>query len=344
MSLKDFTVALYFRQIESLTLSKLVEAITTAADHGLELYFTIKLDPVPREDLERVIMKKKCLRYEDGSWAVGFPASPTHLKLRISDITADKITARDNQFRIGALLDMLFRDERHLIEPYAQALLPLARQLYPIIQPKLGWIDEPWHCDFDFREIDRLKLPRLTWVTFFSPAYVKRYGEALLRGIPAYRIEPLSDGGLYVQLTRNLLAESQGEMRRIRRSVRDYFAAKGLKVKCCAPYYIPKAIIPSGIEPVDPELHRYMRGIMGSTLVLTDGTRLKVLQIPWDAMNTTEKAVAITYIRNLLYDEMKEHPGARWRVEINVMPEDLAWMLEALAKKQEVALTWEETG
>ncbi len=344
MSQPSFIVAAYFRQIEFLTLDKVVQAIATAADHGLELYFTIKHDLVPRHDLERVILEEKWLKFDDGSWDVGLVSSPAHLKLRNSDISFRTISAHQNQFQMGGLLALHSMDERHLIEPYAQFLLPLARRLYPIIQPKLGWIDEPWRCDYDFGEIDKLRLPRLAWVTFFSPAYVQRYGEALLNNIPAYRIEPLPDGGVMVQLTRSLLVKSQAEGRRIRKAVRDYFASHGLKVRICAPYYVPKAIIPPGLEPVNPELHEYMRTIMNTTLVLTDDTRLKALHVPWDEMNDTEKGVAMTYIHNLLYEEMKKRPNARWRMEINAMPEELAWMLEKLAKREGVSLSWEERG
>ena len=343
MSREGFAVTMDFRQIESLTLDQVVQAITTAADHGLELYFTIRREPVPRHDLKRVILEEKLLKFEDGDWDVGFPASPAHLKPILGTIGARGISVSDNEFHIGAFL--LLQSDRHLIEPFAQFLLPLARRLYPIIRPKLGWIDNPWRCDYDFGEIDKLRFSRLPWVTFFSPAYVAHYGEKLLRGIPAYRIASLPDGGVFVQLTRNLLASSQGEMRRVRKEVREYFAARGMKVRVCAPYYVPKALIPPGLEPVHPELHDYLRQTMRTTLVLNDGTRLKVLYIPWEQMNTTEKGVAITAIRNELYEEMKRHGEVKsWRVEINEMPAELAWMLEELARKEMVKLEWVETG
>ncbi len=344
MNLKGFQIALEFLQIESLTREKVVQSIITAVNHGLELYHTIKLDPVPRKGLEKTIEEK--WSYDaDGKWRVSLLCSPDHLKLRIGHISFRLISKKQNHFFLGGLLDLEFRDERHLIEPYAQTLLHLASRLYSIIQPKLGWIDDPNRCDFAFREVDKLKLPRLPWVTFFSPAYVAHYGEKLLRGIPAYRIASLPDGGVFVQLTRNLLASSQGEMRRVRKEVREYFAAQGMKVRVCAPYYVPKALIPPGLESVHPELHDYLRQAMRTTLVLNDGTRLKVLYIPWEQMNTTEKGVAITAIRNELYEEMKRHGEVKsWRVEINEMPAELAWMLEELARKEGVKLEWVETG
>ena len=74
---------------------------------------------------------------------------------------------------------------------------------------------------------------------FFSPAYVQRYGESFLLGLPGYRVERLSDGGIFYQLSRSLLANNEREAVELRTRVTSYCAAHDVAVTCHAPYILP---------------------------------------------------------------------------------------------------------
>lgn len=337
--MKAFFVDVLFRQIAHLSPEKVRQAATLAADNGLQLYYTTKFDPVLRQDLDQAITTVKFLRHGPNEWAVSFRASPASVPHRNSSFSFDQFDPSKNQFRMGGLLDFEFKDERPLIAPYAHEMLRLAELLYPVIQPRLGWIDNSDYCDPDFKDIDKLRLPCIGWVTFFSPAYVAKYGERLLAGIPAYRTQALPDGGLLVQLTLSLLAASKDEARQAQSRVKAYFQKHGLKVKCHAPYFIEGALPQAEAAPPS-ELQTYLRQVVGTTFVLDNNTRLKVIHIPWAEVGEAERDTALTTIRAMLAEEISAHPKAQFKFELNEIPPELERILKELAGRHKAGVEW----
>jgi len=249
-----------------------------------------------------------------------------------------------NKLEIGGLLDFQFKDERSLVEPFAQRLLAIARALYPLARPTYGEVEGNWG-EWDTRAVSRLRLKHISWANFFSPAYVAKYGQDLLLNIPGYKTELLPDGGVFHQLSPTFVAPSEEEAQRLRQEVKHYFRQHGLQVTCKAPFVIPglTARRERARPPVsDAELAIYLKQILGVTLVLDDGTRVKHISIPWEVLTPEQRQMAVEAIRQAAVEEVKQAGGKRVRLEFNQIPDELDQALAEFAGRDNPDFEWVE--
>lgn len=336
-----FDLATDFMQIDSLSQSLVRPVAMTTVDYGWALFYTDKLDVVRREDIREAIEQNR-IQFSDDEWVVWFEASPTGLGHDKGSLTFRQLDRKSNRLYLGGLLDFEFRNERYLINAYAQGLLRVTEQLYPIVKPRLGYIDETISCQNDFHNVDKLVLKKIAWVNFFSPAYIEKYGEQFFLELPAYRTERLADGGVFVQLTPSILVENRKDVSRVRNAVRDYCATHGYKVRCCSPYFIEQAYPVLTLDEIG-EIYAFARNLAGTTFVLNDETRLKVIDVPWGQLPATHCQAVVAGMRPVLEHQFAEQSDAKWRIELNEMPDEFQKMLTTLIKKTkanvEVVLT-----
>ena len=249
-----------------------------------------------------------------------------------------------NKLQLGGLLDFQFKDERHLVEPFAQRLLAIARALYPLARPTYGEVEGNWG-EWDTRAVSRLRLQHISWANFFSPAYVAKYGQDLLLNIPGYKTELLPDGGVFHQLSPTFVASSEEEAQRLRQEVQHYFRQHGLQVTCKAPFIIPGLTVrrTQARSPIsDAELAAYLKQILGVTLVLDDGTRVKPISIPWEALTPEQRQMAVEAIRQAAVEEVKQAGGKKVRLEFNEIPDELDQALAEFAGRDNPHFEWVE--
>ena len=228
---------------------------------------------------------------------------------------------------IGGLVDFEFKDQRPELEPYAQSLLKLANTLYPILAPSFGWVDESEATGRYIKEAVKTQLKVIGWANFFGPSFVETYGRDFLLGLPGWKVEELADGGVFHQLSPAITADDPKSALELRRRVEKYCADRGLKVRCRGPYYIPGGQTgESGKEGYgsDEEFKLYLETILGTTLTLDDGTRVKPIYIQWQALTLTQRELALGCIRAAAISEVREHRDVPIRFEFNELPDDLA--------------------
>jgi hypothetical protein len=196
--------------------------------------------------------------------------------------------------------------------------------------------------EWEAKDVARLRLKHISWVNFFGPAYVEKYGRDFLLGLPGYKTELLPDGGVFHQLSPTFVAPSEQEAKRLRRWVIAYCAEHGLKVTCRAPYVIPGLTLrPKPKEPVsDAELREYLQQILSITLVLDDGTRLKHIYIPWDDLTLQQRKMALEAIKRAAIAEIKRPGRKRIRFEFNEIPDELDHMLADLVGRDNPDFEW----
>jgi hypothetical protein len=249
-----------------------------------------------------------------------------------------------NWLAIGALVDLggYVRDEREYVEPLAQQLQALGVVLYPLLQPMLGWVDEVHGNPTESEHSAKLELRAIPWVNFFGPAYVERYGRDFLLSLPGYKTELLPDGGVFHQLSPTFVAPSEQEAKRLRRWVIAYCAEHGLKVTCRAPYVIPGLTFQPEPEELasDAEVQEYLQQALAVTLVLTDGTRVKPIYIPWADLTLRQRQMALEAIKQAAIAEIKRPGRKRIRFEFNEIPDELDHMLADLVGRDNPDFEW----
>ena len=60
-----------------------------------------------------------------------------------------------------------------------------------------------------------------------------------------------------------------------------------------------------------------MQEILGTTLLLDDGTRVKPVAVPWEALTPVQVEIALTAIKAVAIDEICQHRDQRIRFEFN---------------------------
>lgn len=248
-----------------------------------------------------------------------------------------------NKLEIGGLLDFQFKDERPLVEPFAQRLLAIARELYPLARPTYGEVEGNWG-EWDTPDVFKRRLKHISWANFFGPAYVEKYGRDFLLGLPGYKTELLPDGGVFHQLSPTFVAPTEQEALRLRREVIAYCARHGYKVTCRAPYVIPglTRLAPPEEPLEDADLVFYLDHILPTTLVLDDGTRVKHLYIPWRDLTPWQREMVLERLKQALIAEVKREGWTRLRLEFNEIPEELEQMLVELFGSGNPDVEWEE--
>lgn len=96
-------------------------------------------------------------------------------------------------------------------EPFSTKVLEIALQLYPLARPKYGAVVDSFIDSYPISTtpIVRTRITTLSWVTFFGPEYVAKFGRELLAGIPGWRVEDLPDGGLLHQARPSIVVKSR---------------------------------------------------------------------------------------------------------------------------------------
>ncbi len=185
----------------------------------------------------------------------------------------------------------------------------------------------------DVSEVARRKLKHINWVNIFGPSYVAKFGRAFLLGLPGYRTEEWPDGSIYHQLSPTFVTDDPKAAKALQKQVVDYCAQAGLKVTCKAPYQLPRAQPTRQAPAQQPEeaeepipdisVQIYMQEILGTTLLLDDGTRVKPVAVPWEALTPVQVEIAVTAIKAVAIDEICQHRDQRIRFEFNELPEAL---------------------
>lgn len=228
------------------------------------------------------------------------------------------------EMSIGGLADFEHRDQRALVEPFAQRLNELASILYPELFPAFVTVDK-LGSDVGLDDVPKRKLKYINWVNIFGPPYVEKYGREFLLGLPGYQSKELPDGAIHHQLTPSFLTTDPKGARVLRQEVVDYCASAGLKVVCKAPYHLPG--VSSGqtaaSQSSDRELRSYLENMLATTLLLGDGTRVKPVYVQWDRLTDRQRQMALAAIRSAAITEIREHRNSPIRFEFNALPEDL---------------------
>jgi hypothetical protein len=92
-----------------------------------------------------------------------------------------------------------------LVDRIALGQLSLACDLYPLMRPKYGWIDELGFNLPKEHDIAANKLRLLLWANFFGPEFVQLLGKDFLAGAPGWRLVDLEDGGCLYVVTESYL-------------------------------------------------------------------------------------------------------------------------------------------
>jgi len=276
-----------------------------------------------------------------GQWRVSF-------SLRFDDLPGvswyfrvDQLDDDENLLRSGTLLDFEFKDERPLVEPTMHRLAVLGRTLYPLTWPWLVGLDEA--SSNVMEDVHDLHLTHIGWVNLFGPAYVEKYGRDFLLGLPGSKTELPPDGGVFHQLSPAFVARSEREARALRRQVIAYCAKHGLTVTCQAPYVIPGLTPQPPREPrADAEAQAYLQQALAVTLTLTDGTRVKPVDIPWEELTLGQRRMALEAIKQAAIAEIKRPGRPRIRFEFNAIPDELEQLLADLAGRDNPGFEWAE--
>lgn len=228
------------------------------------------------------------------------------------------------EMSIGGLVDFEFRDQRAWVEPFARKLYELAITLYPELAPAVVSVDN-LDSTIGLDDAPKLKLKYINWVNMFGPPYVEKYGREFLAGLPGYQSKDLPDGGIYHQLTPTFLTTDPKGAKALRQEVVAYCADAGLKVVCKAPYHLPGVASGQSAASKSPdrELQRYLKNMLGTTLLLDDGTRVKPVYIEWDALSDRQRQMALTAVKSAAIAEIRLHRDSPIRFEFNAMPDDL---------------------
>ncbi len=78
--------------------------------------------------------------------------------------------------------------------------------------------------------------------------------------------------------------------------------------------------------------------------MLSDGTRVKSISIPWADLTPPQRQMALEAIRQAVIAEIKRPGRKRIRLEFNQIPDDLDQMLVELVGQDHPDLEWVEVG
>jgi hypothetical protein len=335
---------LRFYQVQVSRAEEILAWMEAVADNGVTFWTASGDRCLPREEWLTAIQAWMQEVWRTIKWRVSFSIRFDDLPGVSLYFSVDQFNDDENLFRIGTLLDFEFKDERHLVEPTIQRLSVLGRTLYPLTRPWLGCLDEAFSDSILSRDVRKLRLTHIGWVNFFGPAYVEKYGRDFLLGLPGHKTELLPDGGVFHQLSPAFVARSEQEAKALRRQVIAYCADHGRKVTCQAPYVIPGLTPqPQPREPgTDAEVQAYLQQALATTLVLTDGTRVKPVFIPWDDLTARQRQMALEAIKQAAIAELKRPGRQRIRFEFNAIPDELEQLLADLAGRGNPDVAWAE--
>jgi hypothetical protein len=124
-------------------------------------------------------------------------------------------------------------DPVEYIEPFAQDLVQTAKQLYEIMQPAYGYIDDPLAAEYPGSPLQRAmerQIISLNWVNFFGPEYVDQYGRDFLLDIPGWKTEDLPGAGIFYQSRPTFAVEDEDAYQEWQQKVKHHFNAVGVGI------------------------------------------------------------------------------------------------------------------
>lgn len=280
-----------------------------------------------------------------GTWWTTFNLLPDWTGYLIAGFSCIDSTEGLVSCTVSTLIDQRNADQ---VEPLAQRLLSLGKDLYPLAAPSLGWIDKSFANVTLTKDVKKVRLLSVSWVNFFGPAYVAKYGRDLLLGIPGHKADELPDGGIFHQLTPHFLMDDIRQARSLRKAVKEYFAKAGLKVTCQAPYVQSQIFGKEGESTITSSedygtLEEFQAGLaqlLRTTLLLEDGMRVKVVYLEWRKLTAEQSRLAVAMIRDTAQAELAGHPLVPIRFEFNEIPPDLNTVMDQLSQEQS-RLTYE---
>ena len=77
----------------------------------------------------------------------------------------------------------------------------------------------------------RHEIVTLSWVNFFGPAYVRKYGRDVLCNIPGYQTEDLDDGGILYQSRESLSVGNELRHRYWQKKAQLYLGQHGIPIR-----------------------------------------------------------------------------------------------------------------
>ena len=280
-----------------------------------------------------------------GNWSIWLTILPAWLDYQANyldgSFSVRNTDAGITNCEVGGLLEGVHRAE---VEPFAQRLLALGQECYPLAQPASGYINKAWTKEPMDNEVKRAKLVSLGWANWFGPRYVARYGRDLLLGIPGYKTTRLDDGGVFHQLTPTFLVDDTKAAAALKRAVRAHFRHAGLKVTCQAPYVEQRIFGPPPPPPLSVaaaraeygSLDKFRAGVaalLATTLVTQSGWRVKVLPLAWGRLPATYRKVALTVLREAALAEVTAYPQAEIRFEFSELSAELVALMRDLQRQ-----------
>ena len=297
-------------------------------------------EPKPSTDIESLVRRKwkpkpsfnpeKPFKGRP-QYEVFFRVMPVRFSEVLSTFRCSFYSLEYSTVSLGGLVDFEFQDHLSDLELYAQELLRMALRLYPQLSPSFGWVDESGGNNGYIKEAVAVKFQVIGWINFFGPPFVKKYGREFLMGLPGWKVEELDDGGIFHQLTSNIVASDREATQQLQSQVIEYCRHAGLRVRCRGPY-MPQPLRHTQEEAKqndvegyggDEDLKEYLQQILSTTLTLKDGTRVKPIYIEWDLLTPEQRQIALSFIKQAAVFEIRQHGDTRIRLEFNEIPDDL---------------------
>jgi hypothetical protein len=298
----------------------------------------MKMAPVRREDELPLLVQAHHDSHGNDKWTVAFNVCHPKLPNLNASFDYNQFTRKQSRLLIGALIDFEFGDDRAYIAPFENLLLEVVSPVRDLVKSEYACIDNANRNATSPKDGEKRRLVAIGWVNLWGPEWVETYGRKTLLGMPGIETRELPDGGVFHRLCDRLTTPDKKEGTELRQRVAKYCADHGLKAKCYAPYSLAAA----RPEPkVEYDLEQHLATILATTLVLTDGTRLKPIVIDWNDLTPEQRDLALEMIQVVATAELKRLArGKRLRLEFNHVPDELERMLRGLAPPDEDRLEW----
>jgi hypothetical protein len=245
---QGYNVELLFLLCEGLPNVKTIEPIARLlAQEGFHPSMSRGGDPIlPAPNAEAVVLDN-FLDYEakfsgklpPGVSTIQFTGFPLFMDNFSNDTTNCSfawrlLTGGFTRLSLSGLLFAIPENQAQYHEPLAQKMLDIAIKLYPLARPTYGFMEdsEVAHHPSGHEKIARQqKIVTLSWVDFFGPEYVAKYGREMLAGIPGWRVEDLPDGGLFYQSRPSIVVDDMRTYKQWQREAAAYLAGYGIKIR-----------------------------------------------------------------------------------------------------------------
>ena len=206
-----FDIEFYIRPrpVNKELVSTLVEAVTDLGSIYDEAYWSYKVDDIvvnrPLEEAICAVSEDQgdiWFLYNDMSYWLSIHPHPTeesklgYIAVRIDHVYLDPNYSEDRLGKKGALEKCLRN---------AEQFLEIAKAIWNVLEPKpiYGFGDYIWGegpATPTHEEILNLKVePHIYRVNFFGPELVEKFGKKKLLSVPAYKVEELKDGVMFLR-------------------------------------------------------------------------------------------------------------------------------------------------